>query len=92
MDNKKLAIQLARAYLARGMTHFENGDINRAMADFDKATELDADYAMAYMEWESEYAKGGRMSKPATEIEESGDLLNESELIKTAELWLGEAK
>ena len=92
MDNKKLAIQLARAYLARGMTHFENGDIYRAMADFDKASELDAEYAMAYLDWEAAYVKGGQTARPATEIEESEDLFNETELIKTAQLWLDEVR
>jgi tetratricopeptide (TPR) repeat protein len=62
---------LANAYLNRGGAYANNGDLDRASADFTKAIELDPKYAAAYLIRGNLYGKKGDLDRAIADYTEA---------------------
>ena len=73
---KLLAVRLELAYLSRGMTCYKKGYLDMAIADYDKAIELNPELEIAYLARGVTYADTGEMTKALSDFRECLRLAN----------------
>ena len=86
---KLLAVKLELAYLSRGMTHYDKGDLDKAIDDYEKAIELDPNLELAYLARGIAYADVGEFTKALRDFRKCLKLAN-FPLWKTVQLGLDE--
>ena len=86
---KLLAVRLELAYLSRGMTYYDKGDLNKAIADYDKAIELNPNLELAYLARGITYVDINEISKAVKDFKKCLKLAN-FPIWKTAQLGLEE--
>ena len=84
---KLLAVRLELAYLSRGMTHYDKGDLDKALADYDKAIELNPNLELAYLARGVTYVDINEMTKAIKDFKKCLKLAN-FPIWKTAQLGL----
>ena len=62
------------AYYNRGRTNYLDGELDRAIADFSKAIEIDASYALGYLLRAGAYAEVGEQEKAVLDLEKTLEL------------------
>ena len=78
-----------RKHFNQGVANYNSGDYEQAMADYNKAVELDPDYALAYYNRGMSYVDSGDLEQAIADfewyLELAPNVLNRAELINIIE-------
>jgi len=78
----------ADAYNNRGFAYIQKGELDQAIADFDKAIELDPELAEAYNDRGYAYYLKGEVAKAVSDFEKCIELSNDPRLVAKAQQLL----
>jgi tetratricopeptide (TPR) repeat protein len=77
-------------YIARGATYYAKGELDTAIADYDKAIQLQPDLALAYYDRGAAYYVMGAYDKAINDVKKVFELNNDPAVQQAAEALLNE--
>jgi len=82
----------ADVYHSRGVAYARKGELDKAIADFDKAIELDPNFEEAYCNRGVAYVQKGEVEKAISDLEKCIELSDDPELVEKVQELLDKLK